>query len=129
MTQEENTDPLITSLKNLYTQQEGNTLSANYSARISGSRLRVAGDEAVAGIFFAPCDDKGAYDTTGAGWLQVKENAIETNKPTALSFYLPKEVTAGKYRLLVRTAANANGSGTLKTRLRSVLYDGIVTVE
>lgn len=129
MTKEENTDPRIASLKNLYTQQEGNTLSANYSVRISGSRLRIAGDEKLAGIFFAPCDDTGTHDTTGANWIQVKENDIETNKPTELSFFLPKTVTAGRYRLLVKTAANANGSGTLKTRLRSALYDSIVTVE
>jgi hypothetical protein len=126
--QTENTDPVITELKNLYTQKAGDELSAGYSVRVSGSRLRIAGDESTAGIFFAPCKEDGTYDLTGTGWIQVKESAIETNNPSALSFFLPSAVTAGTYRLIIKTAASTNGSRINKTLVRTAVYDNIVTV-
>lgn len=126
--QTENTDPVITELKNLYTQKGGNELSSGYSVRISGTRLRIAGDESTVGIFFAPCKADGTYDLTGTGWIQVKESAIETNKPTALSFFLPSGVTAGTYRLIIKTAASGTGSRINKTLVLSAVYADIVTV-
>lgn len=126
--QEENTDPVITGLKNLYTKKEGDVLSAGYSVRISGSRLRIAGDESTEGIFFAPCKADGTYDLTGADWIQVKESALETNKPSSLSFFLPSGVIAGTYRLIIKTAASGTGSRINKTLVRTTLYGNTVTV-
>ncbi|MCI1210137.1 MAG: DUF4469 domain-containing protein, partial [Treponema sp.] len=128
ITQEENSDPEITGLKNLYTQEEGDVLSAGYSVRISGTRLRIAGDESDMGIFFAPCGEDGIYDLAGTGWIQVKESDIETNKQTTLSFFLPSDVTAGTYRLIIKTAASGKGCRINKTLVRTALYDNIVTV-
>ena len=126
--QQENTDPVITGLKNLYTKQEGDVLSAGYSVRVSGTRLRIAGDEAAAGVFFAPCTEDGTYNSAGADWIQIKESAIETNRPTALSFFLPSGVTAGTYRLIIKTSAGAAGSRINKTLVRTALYGSVVTV-
>jgi hypothetical protein len=126
--QEENTEPVVNSIKNLYTQQEGDLLSAGYSVRLSGLRMKIAGDETSAGVFLAPCDDQGIYKEDGSDWIQVKEKAIETNMPATLSFYLPPAAAAGKYRIIIKTASQGNGCRINKTRIRSAVYRNVVTV-
>lgn len=127
--QEENTNPVIESLKDLFTKKEDDSFTATKSFRISGKKLKIAGEESTAGIFFAPCDTDGNYDTSGADWIQIKESGLETNLASTLSSYLPNTINAGLYRLIIKTLASVSGNGTNKAKVRSCVYGNIVTVQ
>ncbi len=84
---------------------DGN-LSLNGSVQISGKKLLIGGEGS--GIWFAPAsEDTAAIDESGADWTQVTAK-LSVNKPGTLLFPLPKTLSAGTYRIVLKTRCTSN---------------------
>lgn len=116
-------DPRIESVVDLYTGKsclwadeddgaDGGTgeplcLSAGRTARVKGSRLKVAGENG--GLFFCPVGEDGKAVGDRSLYVQVEPDKILRNKSGELEFYIPDNLEEGRmYRLLVRS--NYRGS-------------------
>lgn len=122
------TEPEITSLLDMKTKASGSKISAGGTVKISGKRLKVAGgaDHKV-GVFFAPCDADGFYKTDMTDWICVPAEELSMgNTSGSLLFNVPESVSAGAYRLAVRTAYASTGR-TNKT-VREGIFEKVVTV-
>ena len=74
--------------------------------QILGKKLLIGGDDS--GIWFAPATgEDGAIDESGTDWTQVTAK-ISVNKPGTLLFPLPKTLTAGTYRIVLKTRCTSN---------------------
>lgn len=123
----EETEPVIEQVEDRFTYKTGDTLTAGKTAMIHGRNLRIAGNENEVGVFFA-LETDGNYDTSGNGWIQVKESELGTNLPKTLDFNLPAGLQSGKkYRLIIKTASSARGKRINKT-VRTIVYDKVITV-
>ena len=81
-------------------------ISLNGSVQILGKKLLIGGDDS--GIWFAPATgEDGAIDESGTDWTQVTAK-ISVNKPGTLLFPLPKTLTAGTYRIVLKTRCTSN---------------------
>lgn len=119
-------EPVFAELFNIHTKKSGTELSVGQSARITGKRLKIAGDEAETGLFFAPCKEDGTYSTDFSEWTVLGMENIVDNTNTAILFNIPEDFEAGSYRLIVKTAY---GSGTrINKTVRTGVYAETVTV-
>lgn len=113
-------------LYNIHTKKEGCELSIGYSARITGKRLKIAGEETETGLYLASCTDDGTYDTDSSTWTAIGMENIVDNTNTKILFNIPSTVTSGSYRLILRTAY---GSGTrINKTVRTGVYAEKITV-
>ncbi len=81
-------------------------ISLNGSVQILGKKLLIGGDDS--GIWFAPATgEDGTIDESGTDWTQVTAK-ISVNKPGTLLFPLPKTLTAGTYRIVLKTRCTSN---------------------
>ena len=81
-------------------------ISLNGSVQILGKKLLIGGDDS--GIWFAPATgEDGVIDESGTDWTQVTAK-ISVNKPGTLLFPLPKTLTAGTYRIVLKTRCTSN---------------------
>ncbi len=103
------TEPVLTSLYNIKTKQQGSALSIGHSARIIGKRLKIAGDESKTRLYFASCSDDGTYNADSSTWISLGTENIVDNTNTKILFNIPSTVESGTYRLILKTAY---GSGT-----------------
>jgi hypothetical protein len=87
-------------------------LSLNGSVQITGKKLLIGGDGS--GILFAPVNDKGIIDENGGDWIPMSSN-LSVNKPGTLLFSLPKTLTAGEYRIVLKTRCFRNLNSQRKT--------------
>ena len=118
--------PVITELYDMFTRTATTELTSNHSVRISGRKLKIAGESQETGVFFASCDDAGKYDDNISSWIHIEDSMLIDNRSVVLTFNLPAELTAGKYRLIVRTAY---GSRTrINKSVRTGLFEHIVTI-
>ena len=78
----------------------------NGSVQISGKKLLIGGDGG--GIWFAPAaGDAATIDESGADWTQVTAK-LSVNKPGTLLFPLPKTLSSGTYRIVLKTRCTSN---------------------
>lgn len=119
-------EPLLAGLYNIHTKKSGARLSKGYSARITGKRMKIAGDEAETGLYLASCTEDGIYDADFSTWISLGMENIVDNTNTKILFNVPDSITAGNYRLIIRTAY---GSGTrINKTVRTGVYDETVSI-
>ena len=119
-------EPVLSSLYNIHTKQEGAELSIGYAARITGERLKIAGDEAETGLYFAPCTNDGLYDFDSSSWTALEMENIVDNTNTKILFNIPQDIASGSYRLILKTAY---GSGKrINKTVRTGVYGEKVTL-
>lgn len=95
--------PQITKIVSLKDGSEEGVLHAGYPARLTGSKLKVAGTGS--GIFLVPPASDGSPDTDEDSWIAVDTSYLPRNTARTLEFYLPQTVTTGSsYFIAVRTA-------------------------
>ena len=97
-------EPLLESLYNIHTKSESDELSIGYTARITGKRLKIAGEEGETGLFLASCSDDGTYDMDSSTWQTLGMENIVDNTNTKILFNIPQSIPAGSYRLILKTA-------------------------
>ena len=84
---------------------DGN-LSLNGSVQILGKKLLIGGEGG--GIWFAPATGEAAsIDESGTDWIPVTAK-LSVNKPGTLLFPLPKSLSAGTYRIVLKTRCTSN---------------------
>lgn len=120
--------PEVTSILDMKTEKEGSAISLGGTVKIIGNKLKVAGNEdSNAGVFFAPCNDRGVFSDDIATWICIPQSSLALgNTSSSLVFNAPEELAAGTYRLIIRTASK-NGQNISKA-VRQGIFDEIVTV-
>lgn len=117
-------EPLLASLFNIHTKKAGAELSIGHSARITGKRLKIAGEETETGLYLASCSNDGTYDANSSTWMALGMENIVDNTNTKILFNIPSTVASGSYRLILRTAY---GSGTrINKTVRTGVYSETV---
>ena len=82
---------------------EKETLRATFSARITGKKLKVGGEEK--GIFFVPVLEDGTPSPSESDWIKVPDEFLTRNTDKTLEFILPRTIESeNSYFLAVRTA-------------------------
>lgn len=102
--------------------EEDFALSAGTNVVLTGTRLKVVGDDS--GVFLAPVDDRGNPVADESQWL--KSGRIAHNTPGTLDFFLPKDAKPDtKYCIIIRTSYSNN-----KTMLKKHkdIVSSVVTV-
>ena len=81
-------------------------LSLNGSVQITGKKVLIGGEGS--GIWFAPATGEAAsIDESGTDWIPVTAK-LSVNKPGTLLFPLPKSLSAGTYRIVLKTRCTSN---------------------
>lgn len=75
---------------------------AGKPCKIRGSRLKLGGEGS--GVLFAPVDSEGNASTDESTWIKVPKESVFRNKPTELNFFVPETLSAGSYKIVLRTA-------------------------
>lgn len=96
----------ISRIVDIDTGADNGILSLNGSVQITGKKVLIGGEGS--GIWFAPvAGDTAAIDESGSDWTQVTAK-LSVNKPGTLLFPLPKTLTAGTYRIVLKTKCTSN---------------------
>lgn len=96
----------IAQIQDIDTGGTDRVLTIKGSVQITGKKLLIGGDDS--GICFAPATgDDYVIDETGADWVKVTAT-LSVNKPGTLLFPLPKELTAGNYRIVLKTRCTSS---------------------
>lgn len=123
----ENTLPAIKYFVDVDTCKQTDTFTANGSVKVSGQRLKIAGEKSKVGVFFAPQQENGSYDDSGADWIQVDEEHIVQNTATQLLFALPKTLEKGKkYTAIIKTAFG--GGKRVNKSVKMYVYERSVSI-
>ena len=107
----------IASVTDIATGRTDDTITVGGSVLVEGESLKVGGTDS--GIWFAPVDESGRLSDGESGWTKV-ETALVYNLPSKLLFALPHSVTAGKYRIVVRTHYAGNSGYERKCLVEAV---------
>lgn len=127
MAQLEDTSPVINQIEDLSTHQTDCTVTNGMPVRITGRRLKIAGEDEKAGLFFAPQKEDGSIDKEESDWIRIEETKFFKNTSTYLELILPSNLVSGsKYTLVLRTASG-RGNRVNKT-LRSLIFEKTLTV-
>ena len=121
------TNPEMKKFYNVSSHSNDFKFNASNSVRLTGKKLKIAGDEATAGIYIVPCDAKGLYKQDESDWIKVTEDEITDNKPSVLLFNIPSVVSTGTYRIAIKSYYS-NGVRTLKS-IRQTVFETVFTVE
>lgn len=108
---------MILQVKDVKSGSVNDLLTPGRNLRISGSKLKIAGDDPAVGVFFT--------DTVSQASTQVEVSDIVTNNPSELMVVIPA-LPAGTYQLKVVT--QFSGSMMLKEP-RTALLDKVLTVQ
>lgn len=96
----------ISKIIDIDTGESGGELSLNGSVQILGKRLLIGGDGS--GIWLAPAlGENGTIDKDGSDWEQVTA-PLSVNTLGTLLFPLPKTLSAGKYRFVLKTRCTSS---------------------
>ena len=91
----------ITKIVDVETASAEGTLSLNGTVQITGKKLMIGGEGS--GIWLAPATgEEAVIDESGADWTPVTAK-LSVNKPGTLLFPLPKMLTSGTYRIVLKT--------------------------
>ena len=97
---------VINNIVDVDTGSADGILSLNGSVQILGKKLLIGGEDS--GIWFAPATgEEAVIDESGTDWTQVTAK-LAMNKPGTLLFALPKTLTSGKYRIVLKTRSPSN---------------------
>ena len=119
--------PEVSSLFDMRKEKETDSISKGFTLRIKGDKLKIAGSEAEAGVFFAPCDESGKKESDESQWTHIRPSSLIDNTSKKLIFNVPAELEDGTYRIVIRTAY---GSGArVNKNVREGEYENIVTVQ
>ena len=101
--------PEIKEVISLKGDAEEGALYKGYPARVTGAKLKVAGDEG--GVFLVPADEDGEPSQDEGEWFKAADSSyLMRNYPKTLEFIIPEEAEAGKsYFIAVRTAYSPSG--------------------
>lgn len=94
-------NPVMDKIVNVFDQNEDRRLNTGKGVRITGRRLKIAGENS--GIWFAPVGEDGSASKDEDNWIPVNTKTVSCNKPKSLEFYVPDDIPAGKYGIVVRT--------------------------
>ena len=102
-------EPEIAAIISLKDGSADGALHKGYPVRITGAKLKVAGEEG--GIFFVPPDAEGEPSKDEGAWIKAADSSyIPLNYPKKLEFNIPDSVEEGKrYFIAVRTAYSPSG--------------------
>ena len=106
--QQSYTEPvaIISKILDVETATAEGILTLNGTVQIVGHKLLIGGEDS--GIWIAPATGAEAeIDPSGANWIQVTAK-LSVNKPGTLLFPLPKTLTAGTYRIVLKTRTPSN---------------------
>lgn len=96
----------ISKIIDIDTGESGGALSLNGSVQILGKKLLIGGDGS--GIWLAPAlGENGTIEQDGSDWEQVTA-PLSVNTQGTLLFPLPKTLSAGKYRFVLRTRCTSS---------------------
>lgn len=99
-----NTMPTIGNFTDLSTNETGFKITEGGGMKISGTKLKIAGNSDKTGVFFAPALQDNSMDYDETKWKRVSR--LFRNYPKELSFFLPSGVEAGsKWYVVIRTAS------------------------
>lgn len=127
MAQLEQSAPVINQIEDLSTHKSDFTITKGKPVRITGRRLKIAGEEKKVGLFFAPQQSDGSINKDESDWVRVENQSFFKNTSTFLELILPESFESNsKYKLVVRTAAG-RGNRLNKT-IRSLVFDKTLTV-
>lgn len=127
MAQLEDTSPVINQIEDLLTHKTDCSLTSGMPIRISGRRLKIAGDDEKTGLFFAPQKADGTIETEETDWIRVDKEKFFKNTSTYLELILPSILERqSKYTLVLRTASG-RGNRINKT-LKNLIFDKTITI-
>lgn len=109
--------PTIDRIINTFNQNEERNLLKGKAVRITGTKLKVMGEDS--GIWFAPLDTDGNVSKDETTWIQVATETISQNKPKTLEFYVPDSITEADYRIVIRTRY-CSGDKELKSAVSAI---------
>lgn len=109
--------PQITKIENPAKNAEEGKLKATFSARITGKKLKVAGE--TKGIYFVPETENGEAESDVSKWSEVPEEFITRNTATTLEFYLPRTLTVGN-RYFIAVQTSISGTTALKSAVTGI---------
>jgi hypothetical protein len=94
-------------------------LTRNRNLRITGHKLKIAGDDADNGVYFV--------NQSTQERIKVDATDIVNNNPSELIIIIPEELTAGTYKVEVKTQFASHSKQVLKES-RSCVFDKVLTV-
>ncbi len=119
-------EPVVLYLFDMHKEEQTDSISKGYTLKIKGDNLKIGGDEASSGLFFAPCDATGKKDEDRTNWVHIRPSPSMENTAKTVCVNVPSDMKDGTYRLIVRTAF---GSGKrVAKNIREGEYKNIVTV-
>ena len=127
MAKAEETLPQISHIEDLATHSTDCTVSAGHAVRITGRRLRIAGDETQVGLYFAQQNDNGKINENEAEWIKTDNSSFFKNTPSYLELFLPDTLESGKSYFIVIRSASGRGKSINKT-VKEMIYDTPVKV-
>ena len=122
MAKPEETLPQISHIEDLATHSTDYTVSAGHAVRITGRRLRIAGDETQVGLYFAQQTDNGKMNENEAEWVKADNSDFFKNTPTYLELFLPGTLESGKSYFIVIRTASGHGK-TINKTVKEMIYD------
>lgn len=93
--------PFIENITN-WREKKREELFTGDAVEITGTNLKIVGKGA--GVFFVPVQEDGWKINDESKWHKAER--LDVNFPKRLWFYVPESVTAGKYKIIVRTKFN-----------------------
>ncbi len=127
MAQMEDTQPVINQIEDLSTHKTDFTITKGKPVRITGRRLKIAGEDDKAGLFFAPQQADGSIKKDESDWVKVDEKKFFKNTSSYLELILPDTFeSSSKYKIVVRTASGRGNR--INKSIRSLVFDKTVTV-
>ena len=117
-------NPAIDKIINVFDQNEKRILKTGKGVKITGSKLKVFGEDS--GIWFAPVKEDGLTNNDESSWTSVSTQTLSLNKPKSLEFYVPDSLAPGQYSIVIRTRF-CSGDKQLKTPVTTA--SKAVTVE
>ncbi|MBO4727113.1 MAG: DUF4469 domain-containing protein [Spirochaetaceae bacterium] len=127
MAKAEETLPQISRIEDLATHSTDCTVSAGQPVRITGRRLRIAGDEAQVGLYFAQQNDNGKINENEAEWVKADSSSFFKNTHTYLELILPATLESSKSYFIVIRSASGRGK-TINKTVKEMIYDTPVKV-
>ena len=109
--------PQIDGMLRLPGEELSDTFTAGKAVRLTGTRLRVAGNDS--GLYLCPADGNGNISQNRADWIQKLQDQFSCNRPKQLEFFIPDDVAEGSYRIMLRTSF-CNCRKELKTAISTV---------
>jgi len=111
----------ITEVTDIRTGSVNDLLTPGRNLRITGTRLKIAGDNPTNGVFF--------INMTTEERTKVDDRDFTTNNPSELAVLIP-DLPEGTYQLEVTTQFSSGGSNNqLLKEPRTAVFDRILTVE